>query len=77
MPDISPENEELLECFRLCESQLRATDGGAYAMDWNVVIVVAESMSIPIDGLFYRLLRHYESILLATDQEESHGRSRS
>lgn len=63
MPEVMPENQELFECFTLCDSQLRAGMGGAYAMDWKVVMSVAEAMEIEMDERFYRMLKVFEGAL--------------
>lgn len=70
MPELSAENEKTLECFRLCESQVRATSGGSYALDWRIVKDVAESMGMPVNGHFYRLLKAYEQVFM----EETHSK---
>jgi len=65
MPALSEETEEILDCFLLCQKQLRAGYGGAYALDWGVIKGVAESLGIPTSGQFYRLLAAYEKVLIA------------
>jgi hypothetical protein len=63
-PEILPENNLLWECFTLCSSQLRISGGGAYAMDWNVVIQVAGVMGLETGPRFCRLLGNFETTLI-------------
>ena len=63
-PDLLPENQTIFECFRLCESQLRVGFGGAFALDWSVIIRIANDMDIETGRLFYILLRAFESVLI-------------
>jgi hypothetical protein len=64
MPEISAEIGKHLQCFRLCGTQLRATSGGAYALDWSIIKDVAGSMEIPVTVRFYRLLAAYENVFM-------------
>lgn len=61
MPEIHPDNEVYLECFTLCDSQLRVGVGGMFGLDWNAVIRVAETMNISVDEKFFRLLKIFEN----------------
>lgn len=65
MPELSPDNERLFNCFLLCESQVRAGFGGAYALDWSVVVRVADDMGITTNSTFYVLLRAFQGAMLA------------
>lgn len=56
--------QRVWRCCQLCDSQLRAGFGGAYAMDWGVVLTVTEDLSIERDDMFYRSLKVYEHALL-------------
>lgn len=64
MPLLGEETGNILECFLLCKTQLRATSAGAYALDWGIIAEVAQSLSIPTDGPFYRMLAAYEAVLI-------------
>ena len=64
MPELMQEAGEYFECFTLCDSQLRAGMGGAYALDWNVVIRTAEAMNINIDDKFFVMLKAFENAML-------------
>ena len=64
MPELMQEVSEYFECFTLCDSQLRAGMGGAYALDWNVVIRTAEAMNINIDDKFFVMLKAFENAML-------------
>ena len=68
-----PENTELFHCFCLCDSQLRAGMGGAYAMDWNVVIRVAEDRGVETDDRFYFQLRNFEHALIEEIGKKGEG----
>jgi hypothetical protein len=65
MPDLMLENECLFALFSLCDTQLRVGFGGAYALDWSVVIRVADDMGIEMDETFYGLLKIFEITMLA------------
>lgn len=64
MPETDAETAQVLECFCLCDSQLRAVMGGAYAMDWQTVIMAANSFGLRTDALFFKMLRAFEDILI-------------
>ena len=64
MPELMQEAGEYFECFTLCDSQLRAGMGGAYALDWNVVIRTAEAIDINIDDKFFVMLKAFENAML-------------
>ena len=64
MPELMQEAGEYFECFTLCDSQLRAGMGGAYALDWNVVIRTAEALDMSIDEKFFTLLKAFENTLV-------------
>jgi len=64
MPDLLPENEPLFDCFILCETQLRTSAVGAFALDWGVIVRVAEDLGIKTDLHFYTLLGTFERALL-------------
>lgn len=64
MPEIMAENQDYLEVFCLCDSQLRAGLGGAFAFDWNVVIAVAKANKIQIDERFFWMLKVFEGEFL-------------
>ena len=57
-------DERLFDCFTLCDTQLRAGFGGAYALDWNVVTEVARAMGIETDRTFYVLLKAFEETMI-------------
>lgn len=71
MPELSPEMETLLTCFQMCKTQIRATMGAAYAMDWNSVKDVAEALGIQTDELFYIALREYEAVMIKEMNREN------
>ena len=54
----------------LCESQLRVGMGGAFALDWSVVIRVAEDMGIETGRIFYILLQGFQDILIGSLKKE-------
>jgi hypothetical protein len=60
MPELLPENELLFECFTLCETQLRVSAAGPFALDWGVIVRVAEDLGIKTDLQFYSLLGVFE-----------------
>jgi hypothetical protein len=64
MPELDEETETLLNCFRLCDSQLRSSMGGVFAMDWNSVDNVARALNIDQDVTFYAALKQYETVLI-------------
>jgi hypothetical protein len=70
MPELNQEMEQIMACFRMCDTQLRASMGGAFAMDWVSVRGVAEALGIKTDELFYTALREYEAILIAEMNRE-------
>lgn len=51
--------------FTACETQLRVSMAGAYALDWRVVFRAAAAFGIPVDARFVRLLRAYERAMIA------------
>jgi hypothetical protein len=65
------ENEAIFEIFCLCESQLRVGFGGAYALDWSVVMKAAEVRGVDIGPLFFILLKHFEQALIERLSEPS------
>lgn len=68
MPKILPEVNDYIDCFMLCDSQLRISSGGdyvrAYALDWNVIIRAAEAKGINIDDKFFTMLKIFEGEML-------------
>ena len=64
MKALSPGIEKILTCFRLCETQIRATSGGIIGFDWNVFFSAAQLMDIPVDIHFVRYLKEYESVFI-------------
>lgn len=71
MPELMPEAGEYFECFTLCDSQLRAGFGGAYALDWGVVIKVAEAMDMNIDDKFFVMLKAFENAMLTDTNKKT------
>ena len=71
MPELFDENQDLFRCFTLCASQLRAGFSGAYALDWNVVMRVADDLGIVTDETFYGMLQHFEHAMLNTMNKAS------
>lgn len=53
----------------LCSSQLLVGNGGAYAMNWEVVAKVAGTMGIMVDYAFYILLRAFERTMISELQK--------
>jgi hypothetical protein len=64
IPEMSEEVSSVVGCFLLCQTQIRRTSETIYALDWQVVKDVAESMGVAITGHFYRLLGAYENVFL-------------
>ena len=64
-------DERLFDCFTLCDTQLRAGFGGAYALDWNVVREVARAMGIARDRAFYVLLRAFEETMIPLTRKKA------
>jgi hypothetical protein len=56
--------QALLECFTLCDSQLRAGMAGAYTMDWSVVMRAAAAMEIEIDERLLRMFKALEGMVV-------------
>lgn len=65
MPDIDPGLLDIWECVTACDSQVRASTGGAYALDWAVVLSAAHAFGACVTPRFFRLLRIYEATMLA------------
>lgn len=63
-PNIYPETRDFLECFRLCDMQLRVGMGGPFALDWQVVIAVGKSLGMNIDARFFRALKVFEATMI-------------
>ena len=63
-PEISYELNILLDCFIICDTQLKAGMGGAYALDFSIITKVAETFGIETDKTFYKLLKAFEGTLL-------------
>jgi len=77
MPDLLPENEPLFECFTLCETQLRVSPVGPFALDWGVIVRVAEDLGIKTDLQFYTLLGVFErSVIHGTKDIEKQDRQK-
>ena len=74
MPDMMPENEIYLQCFTLCDSQLRPSFSGAFGLDWGVVFEVARTLGIKIDSLFFRLLKVFEDAFLKSINSKQEDR---
>lgn len=73
-PVLLSENEDIWEVFILCETQLRAGFGGAYALDWNVTIKAAESRGLEINPQFFVLLKCFEQTFMEKlNEEKDHG----
>jgi hypothetical protein len=64
MPEIPRSLFSFWECFLTCDSQLRAGFGGAYALDWKVVMMVARDMGIKRTRFFYRALKTFEGSMI-------------
>ena len=62
--DADPAIVPYFDCFTLCDTQLRAAFGGAYAMDWSVVMQAATAQGIALDARFFRLLKLFEAGML-------------
>jgi hypothetical protein len=71
MPGIPRAIQAIVDCFLLCETQLRIGMGGAYALDYNVIFQVANSLGIPIDRKFLRLLKAFEVTIIDEINRES------
>ena len=70
MPKLPNDLSKLLSCFVMCESQLRATYGSYYALDYSTVIRVADSMGIVTNETFFNLLKSYERVLIMEHQDK-------
>lgn len=51
-------------CFLFCETQLRVGMSGVYALDWPAIFCVAESLALPVDTVFTRLLKVFEGAMM-------------
>lgn len=64
MPEVSYELQALLNCFTLCEYQLKVGFGGPYALDYATIIRVADDIGLQTNSTFYRLLKVFEEVLI-------------
>ena len=64
-------DERLFDCFTLCDTQLRAGFGGAYALDWNAVRGAAIDMGIARDRTFYVLLKAFEETMIPLTRKKA------
>ena len=55
---------DVWECLTLCDSQVRVSMSGAYALDWSVIIECARATGLPVNQRFFRLTRVYESTMV-------------
>ena len=55
-----PGNEEIWYLLVLAQTQWRATDGGYYGLDFNVLIQMARGLGIQTGQIFFEKLRVYE-----------------
>lgn len=69
MPDIDPSLADIWECFTLCETQLRVSTGGVYALDWHCVMAVASALCVPVDRAFFTFLKTFEQAMIAALKE--------
>lgn len=52
---------------------MRAGFGGAYALDWQVIMKAAHDMGIRRNYLFYRALKIFESAMISKmNEKQSH-----
>lgn len=63
-PELPIELMGIFNCLSVCSSQLRVGFGGAYALDYGVIIQAASDFGIKTDRLFYRIMQGYESVLI-------------
>lgn len=79
-PWIWPENVPIYTLILLCARQLRVGLAGAFALDWNVVVQVANDMGVSRDEAFWRIIRESETIIIdsmiknAKQGKANHGR---
>lgn len=64
MPQIMETLEPYWQCFLDCDSQLRASMGNIYGLDWNVVFKVAEVHGINVDDKFIYYLKIFEGTMI-------------
>ena len=64
MPEVPFKLQALLDCLVICEYQLRTSFNGAYALDYNTIIRVADDFGIKTNSTFYRFLKCFEDILI-------------
>ena len=65
MPDIEPGILGFWDCVTACDTQVRTSMSGAYALDWAVVLSAAHAFGACVTPRFFRLLRIYEATMLA------------
>jgi hypothetical protein len=64
MPEVPYELQALLNCFIICEYQLKMGYGGPYALDYSSVLRVADDLGVKTNATFYRLLKAFENVLI-------------
>lgn len=61
MPEISADNEELMDLLTLCAGQWLHGFAGPTGLNWQVIIEVADRIGIETDEGFFRRLRSFEA----------------
>jgi hypothetical protein len=64
MPDLADETKEHFQCFSLCDSQVRAAMS-AYALDWSIVLQVAQAMGLKPTYRFFLMLKAFENSMIS------------
>lgn len=60
-PDLSPRAAEVLALFRLCESQVLATSGVGFALNWTVVQARGREAGIRFTSEWWELFKALEN----------------
>lgn len=76
-PELPIELMDIFNCLSVCSSQLRVGFGGAYALDYVVVIRAASDFGIKTNRAFYRILQGYESVLIKELSKQSEEDSKT
>jgi hypothetical protein len=64
------EDEDLWEVITISASQLRVGFSGPFALDWTVIVRMADDYGIPTTPRFYRLVAHMESAMMKAISKE-------
>ena len=78
--EILEENSDIWHLLSLCSSQWRVGMGGAYGLDYGVVMEVAKAMWFDTDEIFFEKLRAYEAAVLDEmnkKEKDRHGAKRN